>query len=65
MDGTALTISFAAGAFLGLVLAAVGAVYFRRKSSEERQMAAKRMQDLIDKASKGTDDLNEPARWVP
>jgi hypothetical protein len=34
-------------------------------SAEQREKALKEMHDRVDKAMEGTNDPNEPARWVP
>jgi hypothetical protein len=65
MTAKELAIGIAVGVFLYLVLIAVGAIYFSRKSPEERRQVSKKIQNRMDKAQEGTDDLNEPARWVP
>jgi hypothetical protein len=64
-SGTDLAICFVVGVLFSLGLLAVGKIYFHRKSANEKQMAIRKAQDLIDKAMEGTDDPNEMARFVP
>ena len=64
-SGTQLVICFAVGVFLCLALLVFCKIYFRGKSSKEKQMAIKKAQDRIDRAMEGTDDPNEMARFVP
>jgi len=64
-SATQSAICFAVGVFLCLALLVFCKIYFRGKSSKEKQMAIKKAQDRIDRAMEGTDDPNEMARFVP
>jgi hypothetical protein len=60
-----LTISAIAGLAFGLVIIIAGRIWLSGKSAEQKEKALKEMQDRMDKAMEGTNDPNEPARWVP
>ena len=64
MSGADLLTSAIIGIVLVLVSAAVG-LYFRRTKPKETRVAIKNMQDRMDRSLEGSDDPNEPARWMP
>jgi hypothetical protein len=48
-----------------LVFLVAGRIWLSGKSAEQKEKALKEMHDRVDKAMVGTNDPNEPARWVP
>ena len=60
-----LIISGIVSLLFGLVSLVAGRIWLSGKSAEQKEKALKEMQDRMDKALEGTNDLNEPARWVP
>jgi len=60
-----LTISGIAGLVFALAFLVVGRIWLAGKNAEQKEKTLKEMQDQMDKAIEGTNDLNEPARWVP
>jgi hypothetical protein len=46
-----------------LVMLVAGKIWLSGKNVKEK--ALKEIQDRMDKAMEGTNDPNEPARWVP
>ena len=60
-----LTISGIASLVFGLIFLVAGRIWLSGKSAEQKEKALKEMQDRMDKAMEGTNDPNEPARWVP
>jgi hypothetical protein len=65
VTGTGVGIGFAVWALLSVAIFVICKIYVNRKSAEEREMARKRAQDRMDGILKGSDDPNEPARFVP
>ncbi|MGA8764936.1 MAG: hypothetical protein WB562_18850 [Candidatus Sulfotelmatobacter sp.] len=60
-----LMIGGIAGLVFALVFLVVGRIWLSGKSAEQKEKALKEMHDRMDKAMEGTNDANEPARWVP
>jgi hypothetical protein len=60
-----LMISAIAGLAFALTFLVVGRVWLSGRSAEQREKTLKEMRDRMDKAMEGTNDPNEPARWVP
>jgi len=60
-----LAICFAVSVFLCLGLLVFCKIYFRGKSSREKQIIIEKAHDRIDAAMEATDDPNEMARFVP
>ena len=60
-----LIISGIAGLAFAVIFLVVGKIFLYGKSAEEKEKALTEMQGRMDKAIEGTNDLNEPARWVP
>jgi hypothetical protein len=60
-----LMISGIASLVFGLIFLVAGRIWLSGKSAEQKEKALKEMQDRMDKAMEGTNDPNEPARWVP
>ena len=60
-----LIIGFVVSFVVGLIGLLVRGLRLSGKSADEKQKVLKEMQDQMDKAIEGTNDPNEPARWVP
>jgi len=60
-----LMISGIAGLIFASVFLVAGRIWLFGKSAEQKEKALKEMHDRVDKAMEGTNDPNEPARWVP
>jgi hypothetical protein len=60
-----LMISGMVGLVFALVFLVAGRIWLSGKSAEQKEKALKEMHDRIDKTMEGTNDPNEPARWVP
>lgn len=60
-----VVIGFVVAFVVGLIGLLVRGLRLSGKSADEKQKVLKEMQDQMDKAIEGTNDPNEPARWVP
>ena len=60
-----LIIGFVVSLVVGLIGLVVRGLRLSRKNADEKQKVHNEMQDRMDKAIGGTNDPNEPARWVP
>jgi hypothetical protein len=60
-----LMISGMVGLVFALVFLVAGRIWLSGKSAEQKEKALKEMHDRMDKTMEGTNDPNEPARWVP
>ena len=59
-----VVIGFVVAFVVGLIGLLVRGLRLSGKSADEKQKVLKEMQDQMDKAIEGTNDPNEPARWV-
>lgn len=60
-----VVIGFVVAFVVGLIGLLVRGLHLSGKSADEKQKVLKGMQDQLDEAVEGTNDPNEPARWVP